>query len=827
MIKKTYFNKIQSDYIFSYIISFFNLSDIRSLFPLSKRFLNILTKDNNKIIRDIQKKIFSQELNFLPNLNHAYNYNTYSFPLNKAPILNSIKAQNFLISSSNQFDDGFFIHNLTNNILCQIIIFDKKNYSYVKCMLYIEEKKIILIGSNNGFIVGYYLSDDNKDNNSKNIVNYFWEYKTGLNKEIKNIIYYNHDNNILILSLDSNEEINLNFIRIFCIQNNINIDNKDEIYNKKTIRYMKRKIKKNCFIYNIKYFSEENNSNNYKGFICLALNQGNDYYKEKNTILKKDKIINNELGMLNVTQIKYNINDIENNYEIIIKKGTYDELNIDYYLKGHNSYISDFIFLKNYKNKNYILSIEYLSPYLFIWDIELKSKINQILLPHTDSILCLLNIDNKYLATSGRDRKIYIYNMEEILSSSNNIAINNQEIKSNHKSDIFKLNFYSNKINNSVISSSFDKSIKIFEFKDYNFKKITKIILSGHSAPINCVKYDTLRKRIITIDIDNVINVWEYKELYGFFKIIKSIEIINIKGKKEFFDDAILLYDDLNSLIKIDRTNTIKIFSLVKEEFIYEYCDKNINNDGFLKILDFCNFRDFVCYTSKNVIKVYNYKIKKNFYEINYIKDINIDEKIIEEKPKMTCFEMISWKYKIIGIGFNNKKINVIIFDNKIKYKQYIIDINSYINDNNINKDIIQIKSIEIPDKKIVNIKFFLYIIFPINNTFYLFSLLYDNIELKSNLIYKIIFKDDINIFEILNKNLLICSFSNNFKNGLIHLPDYIQEKNKDFEIKNNKDINIDMIEISEEYFNKIIYTNNRKGIFFISNNSIKYIEFN
>ena len=127
MIKKTYFNKIQSDYIFSYIISFFNLSDIRSLFPLSKRFLNILTKDNNKIIRDIQKKIFSQELNFLPNLNHAYNYNTYSFPLNKAPILNSIKAQNFLISSSNQFDDGFFIHNL---FLCEmhVIYRRKKNY---------------------------------------------------------------------------------------------------------------------------------------------------------------------------------------------------------------------------------------------------------------------------------------------------------------------------------------------------------------------------------------------------------------------------------------------------------------------------------------------------------------------------------------------------------------------------------------------------------------------------------------------------------------------------------------------------------------------------
>ena len=56
--KRNYFNKIQSDYLFTYLLSFFNLSDIRSIFPLSKRFVSILNKDNKKIIRDIQNKIF-------------------------------------------------------------------------------------------------------------------------------------------------------------------------------------------------------------------------------------------------------------------------------------------------------------------------------------------------------------------------------------------------------------------------------------------------------------------------------------------------------------------------------------------------------------------------------------------------------------------------------------------------------------------------------------------------------------------------------------------------------------------------------------------------
>ena len=57
-----YFNKIQSDYIFTYLLTFFNLSDIRSIFPLSKRFATLLNKDNKKIIRDIQKKIFSKQI---------------------------------------------------------------------------------------------------------------------------------------------------------------------------------------------------------------------------------------------------------------------------------------------------------------------------------------------------------------------------------------------------------------------------------------------------------------------------------------------------------------------------------------------------------------------------------------------------------------------------------------------------------------------------------------------------------------------------------------------------------------------------------------------
>ena len=104
-------------------------------------------------------------------------------------------------------------------------------------------------------------------------------------------------------------------------------------------------------------------------------------------------------------------------------------------MKGHKSYINDYLFLKE---NNIIISVEYLPPYLFLWDINTKLIIKKIFLPYTDSILSLLNISNKMIASTGRDRKIYIYNIEEIINQ--NIIINKYETKYNHISDIYKIN---------------------------------------------------------------------------------------------------------------------------------------------------------------------------------------------------------------------------------------------------------------------------------------------------------------------------------------------------------------------------------------------------
>ena len=805
--REHYFNKIQSDYIFSYLLSFFNLSDIRTIFILSKKFATILNKDNKKIIRDIQQKIFSTELNDKLILD-TKRFKITSFLFNRSPILNSIILEHFLIASSCQFEPGFSVYDLNTNRLTQKIIFKEKNYSYVYSLMDIKEKKIILIGTNNGYIIAYYLNN--------NIFQDFWEYKTGLNKEIKNMIYYKLKEKFIIISLDSDDSINLNFLRLFYIEKN-NEKYEDDNNN---IKYIKSYIIKNVFIYKIKCFEKEIE---YKErYICLGLSEGNISYNENkiDNTFKKDKIKNNELSILNINKIQlYFENNYEKNYDYLLKSNTYEELIFDFTLKGHKSYITDYLYLRN---NNIILSVEYLSPYLFLWDFGSKILIKSILLPHNDSILCLLNISNKYISSAGRDRKIFIYSIIDLLQESS--IIKKYEINCNHSSDIYKINFYQETHLNKLISSSFDKTIKIFCFKNYNFDKISKIILTGHSASICCVKIDSLRKKILTVDINCIINIWEYNESYKLYNIRKSIEINTVNGKKEFIDDIFLLYDNFNSIIKIDKTNKIKIFSLLKEEFIYEFSEDKLN---ILKILDLCNFSEFICYTSKNEMKIYNYRIskKKNaiVYEINKVKDINIDDNIINnKKDKITCFEMLSWKYKIVGIGYNNKKIVIVKFDIKFNYKQYCIDLNQDFNNINDNINISQIKSIDYTNKKKEskkNIECLLYIIFPKGNNFYIYCIQSDFRQLKIDFSNKIQFNHDINFLDILNKNIIISSFFNYNKIQIINLPNYEKEE--------KKEVSVDIIETTYDIINKILYISDNMVILFIANDSINYIQFN
>jgi hypothetical protein len=181
---------------------------------------------------------------------------------------------------------------------------------------------------------------------------------------------------------------------------------------------------------------------------------------------------------------------------------------------------------------------------------------------------------------------------------------------------------------------------------------------------------------------------------------------------------------------------------------------------------------------------------------------------------------MLSWKYKITGIAYNNKKIVIIKFNIELNNEQYCIDLNQDLNGFNNNVNINQIKCIEHTNKNTKsknNVEFALYVIFPIDNIFFIYNLISDFFILKINLTNKIIFEHDINYFDYLNKYMIISSFYNHNKIEIIYLPDYEKEE--------KKEALVDIMEISNDYFNKMIYINDKGGLFFISNDLINYVE--
>ena len=93
---------------------------IRTIIPLSKKILTIITKDNNKIIRNIKNRLYWLNNEFISNYQK---YKILSFSFNKSPILNSILSEKFFMVSSYQFESCFSLYDLIINKLIQKIIF--------------------------------------------------------------------------------------------------------------------------------------------------------------------------------------------------------------------------------------------------------------------------------------------------------------------------------------------------------------------------------------------------------------------------------------------------------------------------------------------------------------------------------------------------------------------------------------------------------------------------------------------------------------------------------------------------------------------------------
>ena len=621
-----FFEKIRTNYLIQLILSFLSISDAKKSVLINKRFKKILLDDNQQLLKEIGELTYGfDKFQTFNSNNNLSKYKIDSFPFFQLPILKMLQVNNLIIVSPETFENGIFIYSLENfRMIHKIYHRDLYgNNTFLYAMSYSKEK--------DNFIFSF------SDLTLSNYSNHFylnWNIKIGVEKPINFISCIND----YIFTCESHEKIGLNFIKEYNINNGNHINTFVlkflSIFNMKIFEISKLEIK---------YLSNEIKEK--EPFLVFSLydytnlNENTNFYfdlKSKSTRLSLSSISN--------------LNNLKYSYDIL-NKSNYEIIKFDVNFFGHNAIIKDYIYIES---KNFIISVG-VDLYIFIWDIINKNAKIFIDSLHTDIIYSLSNINDNLFCTCGKDRKIFIYSINSILLNDNN---NYSEINCNHTSDIYNIFSY----NNIIISGSFDKTMKLF-YMSNDYKKVeNKIILTGHYSSITVCKFDYVHNILLTIGLDNIINIWKIKKETNEFQIIKSIEFFIEKGKKEFIDDAIILFDENLTFVKIDNSKEIKFYSL-KDGKNYQ----SIKTNSIIRsIMDIYDGIHFICGLSNGKINLYSYK------NIGNIKEINLKRELLhceEEKNnlKIKLLTYFVYQDKIFASGANDGSVNIFFLNNKKK----------------------------------------------------------------------------------------------------------------------------------------------------------------
>ena len=626
--ERHFFEKIRTNYLIQLILSFLSISDAKKSVLINKRFKQILLDDNQKLLKEIGELTYGfDKFQTFYSKNNLCNYKIDSFPFFQLPIVKMLQVNNLIILSPETFENGIFIYSLENFRMIHSIYHKDiyGNNTFLYAMSYSKEK--------DNFIFSF--SDLTLSNYSNNF-DLNWNIKVGVEKPIHLIACYKD----YIFTCESHEKIGLNFIKEYNVNNGNHINTFVlkflSIFNMKIFEISKLQIK---------YLSNEIKEN--EPFLVFSLYDYTNLNENTNFFFD----LKSKSTRLSLSSIS-NLNNLKYSYDIL-NKSNYEKIKFDVNFFGHNAIIKDYIYIKS---KNFIISVG-VDLYIFIWDIINKNAKIFIDSQHTDIIYSLSNINDDLFCTCGKDRKIFIYSLNSILLNKHN---NYNEINCIHTSDIYNIFSY----NNIIISGSFDKTVKLF-YMSNDYKKVeNRIVLTGHFSSITVCKYDYVHNFLITIGLDNIINIWKIKKDTNEFQIIKSIEFFFEKGKKEFIDDAIILFDENFTLVKIDNSKEIKFYSL-KDRKIYQTIKAN---SIIRSIMDIYDGIHFICGLSNGKINLYSYKSIENIkeYKINLKKELLHCE---EEKNnlKIKLLTYFVYQDKIFGSGSNDGCVSIFFLNNKNK----------------------------------------------------------------------------------------------------------------------------------------------------------------
>jgi WD40 repeat protein len=535
-----YFDKIRGD-ILTEIFIFLNLSNIRNVMFVCRRFKNQFMKNDSKVLKQIGHLTYGLDKYKDFNKNPLGDINYSKIKSNLHPIEHLVLMNNIdlIASAAGSFNEGVTIWRQSTGVYEYEMKYKnvEGDKGFVTAMLYVEESKYLAVSYLEGEIILYDMLEAFTFKNNKQF-NYLdtilWSKKISTNEEpIKKLIYI--DSKSLLISLEQSLDHSINFMKAFDL----------------TGTHILSSVISNSTITSLRSF-DIIICDEFQSYLIFGLSDGK--------ILLKNFILE----------------DLEKNYT---------EIKPTSYLYGHEAEIIDTLYILT-DDVEVLVSCSR-DFYIFYWNVKDPYTQNKVIhisdSLHDDSIVNMSYLERNIFATCGKDRNIILWNAKDY----NHIAT-----FSYHTSTINCLAFNSNI--RELYSASYDKNIKSVVFSE-DYKSVSKLrVINGHLGNITNAKLDFISQVLITASTDKTLKFWDLKNM----QFIKSIDT-----KNEYFDDFIILYDDFNTLVKVDLTKKIK-FMNTKTGIIYHFIKESSPARVLLNLYDAVSF---LIGLSNSEISYYNY----------------------------------------------------------------------------------------------------------------------------------------------------------------------------------------------------------------------------
>lgn len=328
------------------------------------------------------------------------------------------------------------------------------------------------------------------------------------------------------------------------------------------------------------------------------------------------------------------------NYENI--EDNFNHISYSDYIKGPITEVDCLVYVSNLK----LLIVAYRLVGIYIWiidDISLSFGSYPLLkryvdLCHFDIITSIVYITDSIFCTSSLDRDIIIWDINKDIPLK----------KFTHPSSIYNMKY--SEVSKQILTSCYDKNLRIISLSD-NGQSIKQVeVMNGHVSMIKCFQIDLVNSRLITASTDNIIKVWNYKDM----SLLKTIDL----GKKEFCDGMILIFDSLNTIIKVDLKKQIKVIRENPEEMSIDVILTIPEDDIARVILNLMDGMSFAVGLDNGSISIYYYKYDQHG-------NVKVNKKKTLLQISKFTIENIDYYFEIEKILINNTLTN----DSEGKFK--------------------------------------------------------------------------------------------------------------------------------------------------------------